>query len=116
MRALEGGTEVVDAQAALGQTSRAREDELGQERASSAWNDDAVARVFHRDVVAGHRCLLFFFFLRFRLVFFTWPKGCPARTREWLSARSFWVYRAPKGASLLQAAKKETTCFFLGLL
>ena len=43
--------------AALGQTSRAREDELGQERAAVGLDDDAVARVLHRDVVAGHRCL-----------------------------------------------------------
>ena len=58
MRALERGTELVNPQVALGQTSRAREDELGQERAAVRSHDDAVVGVFHRDVVAGvHRCL-----------------------------------------------------------
>ena len=82
VRALERGTELVDAQVALGQTSRAREDELGQERAAVGLYDDAVAGVLHRDVVAGHRGLFcFFFFLRFRLVFFYLAERMPARVR-----------------------------------
>ena len=89
MRALEGGAQLVDAQVALGQPSRAREDELGQERAAVRLDDDAVGRVFHLDVIAGHRCLFCCssFFLRFRSVFSTWPKGClrAGRSREWLS-------------------------------
>ena len=70
MRFLEGRAELLNPQIALGQTSRAREDELGQERAAVGLHDDAVARVFHRDVVAGHRCLFWcssFFTLSFSI-------------------------------------------------
>ena len=76
MSVLEGGAQLVDAQAALGQPSRAREDELGQERAAVSLDDDAVGRVFHLDV-GGHRyCLLFFFFFYAFVQYSTWPKGC----------------------------------------
>ena len=78
MSALKGGAQLVDAQVALGQTRRAREDELGQERAAVGLDDDAVVRVLHLDVVAGHRCLVLFFlfFYAFVQYFSTWPKGC----------------------------------------
>ena len=80
MSALEGGAQLVDAQVALGQTRRAREDELGQERASVGLDDDAVVRVAHLDVVAGHRRLvLFFFFFTLSFSIFYLAERMPAR-------------------------------------
>ena len=70
MSALKGGAQLVDAQVALGQTRRAREDERGQERAAVSLDDDAVVRVLHLDVVAGHRrlfCCSPFFTLSFSM-------------------------------------------------
>jgi hypothetical protein len=108
MRFLEGGTELVDPEAALGQTSRAREDELGQERAPVGLDDDAVVRIFHLDVAGVHRCLLFFFFFTLSFSILLGRKdACAGRSREWL-----FVSGSARGAHLLQAAKRNYMFFF----
>ena len=119
MSVLEGGAQLVDAQVALGQTRRAREDELGQERAAVCLDDDAVGSVFHLDVGGHFVCSVVLLFLRFRSVFFYLAERMPARgwLREWLSglASRFGRFLYPLGAHLLQAAF-ENSKLFLGLL
>ena len=79
MSVLEGGAQLVDPEVALGQTRRAREDELGQERAAVRLDDDAVVRVLHLDI-GGHRCSLFYlFFYAFVQYFLLGRKDACAR-------------------------------------
>ena len=101
MRFLEGGTELVDPEAALGQTSRAREDELGQERAPVGLDDDAVVRIFHLDVAGVHRCLLFFFFFTLSFSILLGRKDACAVDRV-----SGCLYPARRAARVVTGCKK----------